>query len=188
MAGMRRRSGSVALRRSTRAVALTLGATLLGACEALLGLGEPTLLETAPGGGGANGAASSAGGGGAAAGGAPAPASGSGAGAGGSAGGGGGPTVDCDEQYGAVPGYLPCPLDACSFVFLSMDGQKGTCYSVCKLHGGECLGAWKNTGCKLMDPVPCTFGGSYDLVCHCSAGCGGGPPCSSGTCNGGKCT
>src|SRR5262245_27776537 len=170
---------------------------VLAGCTALAGLdGDYTLgKESASSGSVANATAASAGGSSASVGSAAttgsgaAPAGGFGGAATGGA--GGSPTVSCDSQYGGIMGYIFCSETATTCDFRALLNAQSSCSEQCTSSGGECIDAFANGDgtCNHNSVVGCTYATATDLVCLCSKGCGGGPPCSAGLqCISGSCT
>ena len=91
----------------------------------------------------------------------------------------------CTEESGKC--VLAADTDA-------LDGDPGqTCGAICAAAGSECLQVFDNGVAGYCSPntaVPlqCTTTDQSNAVCYCSRGCGGGPPCATGTkCSSGQC-
>lgn len=110
-------------------------------------------------------------------------------GAGGMAGGGGAPPIlSCTQQYGMAPNYIPC-VETPTVCEYGTTTQQFSCAQQCTFYGGECLDAFNNQGmCGHGAQLTCTTTGFSTLICVCSRGCGGGPPCGMGqTCTNSVC-
>ena len=93
--------------------------------------------------------------------------------------GGGGMVPTCEAQYGDAPSYEFCAENALVCEFRTNITMM-SCADICADRGGECL--------EVYDPQPgCNHGGMSDcnlvsnatMICVCSRGCGGDPPCES---------
>jgi hypothetical protein len=100
----------------------------------------------------------------------------------------GGGTPNCDAQYGDATNYVACLEDAmvCEF---NAEAQNESCSDICEARGGECIEVFNDNGpCGHGQQLTCNTQNFVSLICVCSKGCGGGPPCSaSQTCNNGNC-
>jgi hypothetical protein len=93
--------------------------------------------------------------------------------------GGSGTVPTCEAQYGDAPSYAFCVENALVCEFRTNISMM-SCGEICADRGGECL--------QVYDPQPnCDHGGQSDctmvsnatMICVCSRGCGGDPPCVS---------
>ena len=82
--------------------------------------------------------------------------------------------------------YLKAAPATCAFEFNS---TVHTCNEVCENAGGECVGAWNDSGtCGYGDWLGCDGYWYTSAMCVCSRGCGMNPPCDgSSTCVDGDC-
>ncbi len=153
------------------------GASLLVACEGLLGLdgnryerdSDPTTSNGGQGGNTSTGGKAGAGGG--------SGGSGNSGNNGGTNGSGGSGVVTCTSQYGDAPGFQVCQENetACHFETTTML----QCGQLCEARGGRCYQPFgSGPPCENISyggdcyQTPPTPGG-----CVCSVGCGDGPPC-----------
>lgn len=90
--------------------------------------------------------------------------------------------IACDAQYQFSPGYnMVCTQEAdeCE---LAANITIASCNTICQTGGGECLGAHNDdgSGCGFQQnpALSCNSMNIMSAVCHCSRGCGQGPPCS----------
>ena len=91
---------------------------------------------------------------------------------------GDGGAATCVQQYALATGYVGCggTPGKCSFV---IDNTAKSCAQVCADYGGTCLAAaHSDGGCATVASAQCADIGNQTLMCECSQGCTGGPPCA----------
>ena len=93
--------------------------------------------------------------------------------------GGGGTVQTCDVQYGDAPSYAFCAENALICEFRTNITMM-SCGQICGDRGGECLEVYDpQPGCDHGGPSTCDLVSNATMICVCSRGCGGDPPCES---------
>jgi hypothetical protein len=105
----------------------------------------------------------------------------SGSSTGGTGGEGGGPPElpTCTDQYGTAPGFELCSETALECRFAAKLDML-SCSDACRNRGGECVQAYKSAtedACTIAAATDCTDSQAFAVVCLCTVGCGGNPPC-----------
>ena len=83
------------------------------------------------------------------------------------------PPPSCEQQYGAVPGFVPCAETPTTCSFSATKDQVMSCDDVCQDHGGTCIDAMGNGGDKCVEgaaAVTCATADHTDDICVCTRG------------------
>jgi len=97
--------------------------------------------------------------------------------------------ISCEDQYTPHPDVKFVCAQSGIACDLHTDISTQSCSTICAARGGECINAVNDVmQCGHGQQLGCNYVGFSTVVCTCSRGCGGGPPCGNlQTCVNGSC-
>lgn len=97
--------------------------------------------------------------------------------------------ISCEDQYNAHPSVNFTCNQSGGVCDLNASILTQSCTTICQARGGACINAFNDQmQCGHGQELGCDYVGFQEVVCVCTRGCGGNPPCSSNQkCENGVC-